>query len=122
MVAFTQRHIETDRISIWDENLVEELSSYRQMDDYGDASSYGGDAGTHDDLVTALEIGIVRMRQEAGTGEINAVQYIDENLARDEGAGDVPWDAISERNAELGMFEDTDDDEDDETPYWTGAA
>ncbi len=117
MVNFTQRHIELDRIWIGDELMVEELSSYRQLDDYGDSSSYGGDAGTHDDSVTALEIGIVRMRQEAGTNELVPVIYTDENLEHDDQRDDVPWDSIAERAMELGS---ADDEDDEELNYWSG--
>jgi hypothetical protein len=121
MVSYTQRHIEMDRISVWDETFVEELSSYRKVDDYGDDNSYVGDAGMHDDCVTALEIGILRMRQEAGTNEIATVAYTDENLEHDTDKGDIAWDLFSERSLDLEMY-DEDEGGGEEVAYWSGAA
>lgn len=117
MVNYTQRHIEQDLVDIPDEQFVEELSSYRQLDDYGDSSSYGGESGTHDDCVTALEIFIVRARQESGTGQPVPIINIEDNDLRDE-PGDIAFDRFREREAELEWSDG--EDEDEETAFYTG--
>lgn len=114
MVAFTQRHVEQDLIDIPDEGTVQEMSSYRQHDDYGGANDYGGDAGTHDDRVTALEILVVRLRSNIGSSQTSIVEEVENPSFED---GDVAWDPF---DAPEIFDEDEDDGPELESAFWTG--
>lgn len=62
MVDFLTRHVQKNLLHIPDKEIITEMSSYRRLGDYGDASDYGG-VGAHDDLVTAIEIALVTLRR-----------------------------------------------------------
>jgi hypothetical protein len=76
MVNYTCRMVERDMIDIPDEDVVLEMSSYRQLDSFGDTSSYGGAAGRHDDYVSMLQIGcaVLRIRSATIPGEEEVTQ------------------------------------------------
>jgi hypothetical protein len=76
MVNYTCRMVERDMIDIPDEDVVIEMSSYRQLDSFGDTSSYGGAAGRHDDYVSMLQIGcaVLRIRSATIPGEEEVTQ------------------------------------------------
>ena len=59
--------VDQDLIDIPDEELVRQMSSYRQLDSFGDSSSYGGSSGKHDDLVSAFQIMCALMRIYSAT-------------------------------------------------------
>lgn len=65
-VNWMVRMVEKDLISIPSEELVLEMSSYRQKDNFGDEGSYGG-AGGHDDLVSSFQIACAILRLETST-------------------------------------------------------
>lgn len=66
-VSMMVRMVERDALIIPSEELVMEMSSYRQDNPFGDDTSYGG-VGSHDDLVSSFQIMCAVMRMEAGTG------------------------------------------------------
>jgi len=65
-VNWMVRMIENGSVEIPSEELVLEMSSYRQKDNFGDEGSYGG-AGGHDDLVSSFQIGCAILRLETTT-------------------------------------------------------
>ena len=96
MVDYLQRSIERDLIDEPDETTILEMTAYRQIDDFGDSGSYGGQAGTHDDNVSALQILNVRLRYNQATGTPEDVITIDDV---DDSADDtVPWDPFDRRS------------------------
>lgn len=115
MVRYSQRVVDRDLIDIPDEGLVDEMSSYVEKDSYNGADSFGGDAGTHDDRVTAFQILVVRLRYCKGTGEMSAVEEVDENAQFED--GDDAWDPFDERRVH---FDDDDEEQDEETMFYTG--
>ena len=72
------RMVDQDLIDIPDEEIVRQMASYRQLDNMGDASSYGGSAGKHDDFVSALQIlcAVMRIRSAIIPGDA-AVSQVD---------------------------------------------
>jgi hypothetical protein len=69
------RMVEKDVIDIPSEQLVMEMSSFRQHDPFGDEGSYGG-VGGHDDLVSSFMIMCAIMRLETATvpGEARIIE------------------------------------------------
>jgi hypothetical protein len=65
-VAWMCRTIENNMIAVPSEEVVTEMSSYRQHDPFGDERSYGGAAGRHDDFVSSFQIMHAVMRLEMG--------------------------------------------------------
>jgi hypothetical protein len=109
MVSWTQRHVEDDRIDIPDRTTVLEMAAYRKFDNYGDEGSYSGEAGMHDDTVTALQILVVRLRYAASSGEDASVEYVIEAGDDEEAEEGNEWDPHAESDDPA---EDLDDDED----------
>jgi hypothetical protein len=92
MVGFTINAIAREAIETYDEALITQMSSYKQHDSVGDAESYGGAAGRHDDIITAFEIMVAVMRLE-----MRALFSVDDPLFVDQGSPgedlDLPnWD------------------------------
>ncbi len=116
MVNYTQRMVDRDMIDIPDKHTVLEMSAYRKTDDFGDSSSYGGQAGMHDDAVTSLEICCVRLRYNAGSGNPEAVINIEDNYDGSDDDETIPFDPFDD-----GDFIESDDEEvEEEQLFWTG--
>jgi hypothetical protein len=115
MVMYSRRMVEKALIDIPDVGLVDEMSSYVQHGQFGGPEDYGGDAGTHDDRVTAFQVLCVRLRYAAGTGEAAPVEEIQDGFAL--GDGDDSWDPFGEARMRDG---DDDDEPDEETLFYTG--
>lgn len=113
MVRFSQRTVEQQGIDIPDKQFVGEMEAYLEYDEEGDVGSYGGESGTHDDCVTALQILCVRLRMEAGTGSAEPVTYL-ESVGADDDDDELPAWSKFEEAAET--YDDDDDggDEDDD--------
>lgn len=88
-VGYMLRMIERDLIDIPDEDVVLEMSSYRQHDGFGDEGSYGGAAGRHDDYVAMLRIlcALLRLYSQTIPGEA-AVEEV--SMMDDFGDRDLP--------------------------------
>jgi hypothetical protein len=87
MIGATLRMIDDDKIDVPDQDLVLEMSTYRQLDNFGDAGSYGGAAGRHDDMVSAFQIlcAMMRLRSsiipgETDVEEVEVDSYYDPDL------------------------------------------
>lgn len=118
MVKYTQRHIQMDLIDIPDEGTIEEMASYRQTDGYGGAGSFEGDAGVHDDRVTALEILVVLLRYAAGSNDAGAVSEIIDIYDFED--GDTSWDPFDNPTGEfLDLDGESDEGEQDETMFYS---
>jgi hypothetical protein len=116
-VGFMLRLVERDLIDIPDAQVVTEMSSYRQTDQFGDEGSYGGAAGRHDDAVAMLRMGayMLRIRRPMLQGESDIEEVTmesDETLPS--------WDPFSpEQTPERLEIEEKDDDEElAETLFW----
>ncbi len=114
MVQYSKRMVEKSLIDIPDEGLVDEMSSYVQTGGFGGAEDFGGDAGTHDDRVTAFQILCVRLRFAAGTGQPSPVEEIEEGFTL--GDGDDGWDPFED-----GRRDDDEEELDEETLFYTGS-
>jgi hypothetical protein len=90
MVSHTLRMVERNLIDIPDRECIEEMASYRQFDSMGDAESYGGAAGRHDDIVSALQIvcAVMRLRTTA----IPMVDSVREVREWESAPDDIPFD------------------------------
>ncbi|GAC1496155.1 MAG: hypothetical protein NVS1B2_16000 [Vulcanimicrobiaceae bacterium] len=91
MVAYSVRMVAQDLIDLPDEDLVMQMSSYRQTDSFGDSGSYGGAAGRHDDLVSSFQIlcAVLRIHSATLPGDVD-VEEIDLFAADDD--DDLPFD------------------------------
>jgi len=123
MVSYTCRMVENDLIDIPDEEVVTQMSTYKQLDSYGDASSYGGAGGRHDDLVSALQILCVLLRIRAQVFGPEADEPGDTNdfSALDYDEDDIPWDPFELVGAGLPGFQKRDVDEEsleEDSKWW----
>ena len=118
MVDYTLRMVEKDLIEIPSEELVLQMSSYRQKDSFGDAGSYGGASGRHDDLVSSFQIMCTLLRLRAATipgdADVEYVRYDSDELGESwdpftpsaaiAGLPGVRWQDVGEENTEEAAF------------------
>jgi hypothetical protein len=91
-MGYTTRMIEQNLIDIPDRNVIEQMASYRQVDNFGDEGSYGGAAGRHDDHVAWLRMlcFLLRVRRATVPGEAPVEQVDSGQYDTDLPAWD-PW-------------------------------
>lgn len=118
MIAATLLMVDRDMIDIPDANTVLEMSNYRQHDNMGDAGSFGGAAGRHDDAVSALQIlcAMLRLRSatipgEADAEEIEMDDYYDPDLP--------PFDPFRATQRQVEPWDDVDGESLEETLWWS---
>jgi hypothetical protein len=71
-----QKWLEQDLIDVPDKRVILELAAYRQFDEGGDEASYGGQAGTHDDCVSALRMLCARLMYETGLDQTEPIRTV----------------------------------------------
>ena len=119
-MGYTCKVIEKNLLDVPDRNVIEQMASYRQTDQFGDEGSYGGAAGRHDDHVSWLRIlcFLLRVRRAIIPGDAMATEKAE---AYDE-PDLVPWSPWEGRNTLPPMpgaeYRDLDDDETLEEALW----
>ena len=120
MVGHTLRMVERNLIDIPDKDTILQMASYRQLDSYGDESSYGGAAGRHDDLVTALQIVCACTRIMSATipGDADAEEV---SLGLDDSDDEPAFDPFAAEERPMGLGEYEVDEESLEDALWFGS-
>ena len=117
-VDYCLRMIERDIIDLPDKETILEMSSYRQLDSFGDESSFGGAAGHHDDLVSALQILCAVIRLNASPVPTDEPAEI-VSMADESGDGLSPWNPFEDTLPTLSMPM-ANDEYADENLFWSG--
>lgn len=109
-VNWMVRMIEKDMIDVPAEDVVLELSNYRQLDNFGDEGSYGGAAGTHDDYVSSFQIlcGVLRLETTMSAQENDSYE-IDLDSRSSDDLVDEPFDPFGVDDADAALMEDEDE-------------
>ena len=116
-MGYTIKIVEKNLLEIPDRNVIEEMASYRQTDQFGDEGSYGGAAGRHDDHVAWLRIlcFLLRVRRAMLPGDANVIE-------KNDGFGDrdlLPWSPWEDRGLPpMPGSEYRDFDDDDRMDEW----
>ena len=112
-MGFMTRMVEQNLISVPDEDVVLEMSNYRQTDSFNDEGSYGGAAGRHDDHVAWLRIMCFLLRQRRSVGSNDGGwQDAGEDAFRDTTTGDWdPWQSSGLPPMPGMEYRDLDDDD-----------
>ncbi len=117
-VDYCVRMIERDSIDMPYEETILEMSSYQQLSNYGDESDFGGAAGRHDDLVSALQILCAVIRLNAAVAPSNEeAQEVSMDDSSDDGL--APWNPFEETAPTLKMPM-ANEEGDEETLFWSG--
>lgn len=116
-VNMMARVVEKDYVDIPSEEVVLQMSCYRQKDNLGDQGSYGG-AGGHDDFVSSFQIANAVCRLEAQTipGNFDVGEIDMDDVTQDDGSLG-PFDELAPINPGE-SFGEYEDDDTEEGLYW----
>ena len=119
-VNWMVRMVERDLIDVPAEEVILEMSNYRQLDNFADEGSYGGAAGLHDDLVSSFQIMCAVLRLEATTSaEENDSYEINLDARGYDDAQEEPFDPFMSDEASMAMTEDYEEDQyGDDDLFW----
>ncbi|MGB8966840.1 MAG: hypothetical protein WCB99_14485 [Candidatus Cybelea sp.] len=121
-MGYTCRTIEKNLLDVPDRNVIEQMASYRQKDQFGDEGSYGGSAGRHDDHVAWLRMlcFLLRVRRAILPGDATVIEKAD---GWDDDPDAVPWSPWEHRGLPPmpgAEYRDLDDDDNEENLWYSG--